>query len=216
MKKTTRLPGCEDLPIKEYDAYIREEKQRYEQRLNVLCPSKQIQRAAMDLSEDADSCTKCFYFCPNEKETCRLPHTKAYMDALAINPCFEGVLLRLCKDLERKQKQGGETVNEIDALLNEYQSIIQTNCEAIKSLCEIIIENSGDMKSLPDLWLWVIKMLNDGAKDVLDNWENDFVSSKVSNKALPDDEYDYDDDEDDYGFDDLDLDFDYDDDDDDY
>jgi len=142
MAKTTRLPGWADLSEGEYNAYLQTEKRQYENRLNLLCPSEELRREARETSEDTESCDQCVYYCPNEDEPCRVPHTEAYMDALGIDACYEGALLYLCKAMERKEQESGVTFGEIDAILQKYRTMIYDNLETMESLLEMLIHSA--------------------------------------------------------------------------
>ena len=184
MNKTMCLPGWSDLSKNEYRAYSQTEKRQYEKRLNMLCPSKELQRAAKEISEDIDTCSKCVYYCPNNENICHIPHTEAYMDALGIDPCYEGALLYLCKGMERKQQENGVTLDEIDKLLNDYRTAIYDNLVTIKSLTDLLIHVAPRGESLSKGALICAHRLNEKTQGIIDEWYSDCE------------------DEDDYGFDD--------------
>jgi hypothetical protein len=195
MKKVIHLPCCKQAP-KSASAKSKEE---YKKRLKMLCPSKRLRIAAKDIAAGHKSCEKCFYS-GESKQDCRIPHTNAYMNALGIDPCYEGVLIYLSKEMERKQEETGATFDEIDGLLEDARSIIYDNLDTISALCGVIMEIESTKKFLPKKVLSNIYAIAEVTQDIIDNWDE---SSRAKGKFYFDYSNDEDygeEDDDDYGY----------------
>jgi len=174
----------------------------------MLCPSKELQRVAKEISEDIDTCSKCVYYYPNNENICNIPHTEAYMDVLGIDPCYEGALLYLCKEMERKQQESGATFNEIEKMLKDQRTVIYDTLVTIKALTDIIIGLASHGKSSSKAILIEACMMNEKTQDIIDDLFPDYEDEdKFDEECDYAQDYDEDDEDDDY-FDEN-YDFDY-------
>lgn len=185
MENITRLPGMAHLSDTEYEAFISKERKEYRKRLKMICPFKDIRKQAEKMAAELASCEYCLY--ANGDDGCCVPHTEAYIEAMDINPCYEGVLLRLCKDAERKIADCKEAADETAAELKRAYKTIYGNLETISVLCNLIINGAKNKKPLcPDI-LCCIRSLSETTQVIMDDW--DFCEDKT-------DEADFDNDDD--------------------
>lgn len=176
MKKMSYIPGITNFLDAEREAFIAKEKKAYKKRLKMICPSKSIRRLAKGIADSDDSCGNCAYGGECGSDVCRVPHTEAYMEALDIYPCYEGVLFYLCKELEyeqqekqeEEQKKREELLDELDDALECAQSLIYDNLTTIRTLAEIIIEMAADNGLITPMSLRCIHLILDETQEILD------------------------------------------------
>lgn len=175
MEKITRLPSMTHLSDLEYEAFALVEQREYSRRLKMICPSKELRLQAKEIADDdyGNPCEKCVYGDKHNNEACRIPHTDAYMETLDIDPCYEGVLLFLSKEMERNQKEKDLKIDEADALLDNIPEILHSYLEVINSLTSTIIDVVDNNETFTPFALQLIRSMNDKTKKMLDNWDTD-------------------------------------------
>ncbi len=191
MKKINWLPGLGNLTNAEYEVFINHEKDEYNRRMKSLCPSKALRLAARVLAKGGGSCKKCSYCGGGRAEACHAPHTKNYISALGIDPCYEGVLLRLIKETEGKE-ENGVALDEIDTLLTDARSLINDNFETIITLAKVIIDLIENKHHLSPESEGHVRGIAESAKIILRHLDS------VNEDADPDDDDDGSGDEDYY------------------
>lgn len=171
MEKIARLPGMAYMSDAEYEAFILKERKAYRKRLKMICPSKELRLLARGMADETESCLSCVY--ANSECLCCIPHTEVYMDAMDIDPCYEGVLFQLCKDAEREEAEREETANELNYLLDKSRDIIYNDLVTFRTLTEMIIGITVRGDKISPAMLKVVRSLNKSANEALDEWEMD-------------------------------------------
>ncbi|GHV39599.1 hypothetical protein FACS189490_03470 [Clostridia bacterium] len=83
----------------ERKALNEEVKREYSRILETICPSKDIRALAKRISKRKCPCDKCVFPLGN---LCMFPHSDGYIEDLGIDPCYEGVLRYLRKEMTGK------------------------------------------------------------------------------------------------------------------
>lgn len=176
MGKMSYIPSVTHFLDAECEAFTAKEKKAYKKRLKMICPSKAIRQLAKEIADSDDPCGNCAYGNKCDTDVCRVPHTEAYMEALGIYPCYEGVLFYLCKELEyeqqekqeEEQEKREELLDELDNALECAQSLIYDNLVTIRTLAEIIIGMSADNGMITPMSLKCVRLILDETQDILD------------------------------------------------
>jgi hypothetical protein len=123
-----------DISPDERKALIEEVKLEYSRILETICPSKDIRALAKRISKRKCPCDKCVYPLGN---LCMFPRSDGYIEDLGIDPCYEGVLRFLRKEMGGSD-DGGEAKKLRDDLIEAHDIV----CAALEA--SIIIANMFD------------------------------------------------------------------------
>ena len=75
---------------------VEKTKRKYNQMLEIICPSKDIRAFAKRYAKRKNPCGKCAY---QNGCLCMVPYTDGYMEDMEIDPCYEGVLMFLRNEM---------------------------------------------------------------------------------------------------------------------
>jgi hypothetical protein len=75
---------------------VEKTKRKYNQMLEIICPSKDIRAFAKRIAKRKCPCDKCAY---QNGFLCMVPYTDGYMEDMEIDPCYEGVLMFLRNEM---------------------------------------------------------------------------------------------------------------------
>ncbi|GHV15624.1 hypothetical protein FACS1894219_12600 [Clostridia bacterium] len=130
MKNEVKVLWGSDVPRlspEEIRANIENRKREYGQMLEKLCPSKDVQKLAKRIAKQDNACLKCVYNCP---PLCLFPRSDGFIEDLKIDPCYEGVLRYLRKemtgksDIEDTPKSCPELGEAIEAVFAAFEIAI--------------------------------------------------------------------------------------------
>lgn len=187
MGKIARLPGMEYMSGSEYKAFIKEERKAYRRRLRMIYPSKEMRQTADSLADGDESCANCYYYNKGGgSEMCRVPYTNAYRAALNIDPCYEGILVRLCKEMERERRQG-ESGDELKIMRSRAYDTLET----IDTIARVMINVAEKNETIPPVMAQCLRSISETAREIMKDW-----------KSTDGDEYEFEDDEWDFDIDD--------------
>jgi hypothetical protein len=148
-------------------------KREYKQTLESICPSKDIRALAKRLAKREYPCDKCLH---KEEDDCVFPYSDNYIEELDIDPCYEGILMFLRKEMGTSSdceviiKLLNVLAEANDALITALEATISIagtfamfkNCD--EHMQKIILAMADEMRN--DAW----KLLNE-AKSRKENAE---------------------------------------------
>lgn len=187
MRNSMRLPGTEHLSDAEYEEVKAREKEKYRNKMNMVCPSKEIRFAAKEITMTDSKCEMCVYHSLRHYDGCRIPHTTAYIEAVDLDVCYEGVLLFLSQQLECQKEDSNITLEEVDNLLESACSTIYVNLKTIAALCGVIIEIAKQKRTISLELTNNMYALLDATQEMIENWQYDSIDDFDNNNENDDD-----------------------------
>lgn len=163
------LSDLKDVPPEQRRANIDKKKREYRQMLEGICPSKDIQALAKRLAKRESPCDKCVYC---NIPMCMAPYSDNHMEVMDIDPCYEGILLFLRKEM-------GYT--DDNAEIHKLRRELGESDEALRIALQAVIALTGVFSRFEDCDEG-IRMLIKTAADFMKNDAREMLSDALSGK----------------------------------
>jgi hypothetical protein len=127
-----------DVPPEQRKANIEQKKREYREMLDEICPSKDIQALAKRLAKRESPCDKCVYC---NVPLCMAPYSDNHMEVMNIDPCYEGILLYLRKEMG---------CTDDNAEIHKLRRELGESDEALRVALQALIALAGMYNSFED------------------------------------------------------------------
>jgi hypothetical protein len=117
-----------------------------------------------------NSCETCVY-CDGESSICWYPKSDAVLEALNINPCYEGVLRFMVKEAEEQSQNENEYIDEETAAMINAPECVQReildNNETILILSDILLDLIDTDRKPPEFIVQAIRELHEHTENTV-------------------------------------------------
>lgn len=164
--KIIKMSDVKPMTEDERRDFLAAKRKEYLQSLRELCPSAEVRKEARKIAKRKVPCGSCVYY-DGQTEYCWYPKSDMVIEDLKINPCYEGIIRYLVKNIHPCEEMAS-LVKAPDCL----KRLFYDDSKVVCNLADMFLSYTGD--NTPDSAIKAVRGLYDATQRYMEIFAKTF------------------------------------------